>query len=77
MIRNEGTYRKLEKVFTGSANECREILNDIMPFPKREVKECTRGENLIAYFRPDGGKTVNDKVWMMHWNKDATVSLFI
>ena len=76
MIRNEGTYRKLDKVFTGTWQECRQILNDTMPFPKNEVAECTRGDNLIAYFRPDGGKTVNDKIWMMHWNKDNTVSLY-
>lgn len=77
MVRTEGTYRKLEKVFTGSGKECRQILTDIMPFPRNEVVECTRGDNLIAYFRPDSGKTVNDKIWMLHWNKDQTVSLFI
>jgi len=77
MVRNEGTYRKLDKVFTGTWKECRQILADVMTFPKKEVAECTRGDNLIAYFRPDGGKTVNDKIWMMHWNKDNTVSLYI
>lgn len=77
MIRTEGTYRKLDKVFTGTWKGCKEILDTVMPFPRSEVKECTRGDNLIAYFRPDGGKTVNDKIWMMHWNKDGSVSLYI
>ena len=76
MIRTEGTYRKLDKVFTGTLEGCKEILDAVMPFPRSEVKKCTRGDNLIAYFRPDGGKTVNDKIWMMHWNKDGSVSLY-
>ena len=77
MVRTEGTYRKLEKVFTGTAEECRKILADIMPFAWKDIKENTRGDNLIAYYRPDSGKTVNDKVWMLHWNKNGTVSLYL
>jgi hypothetical protein len=77
MIRTEGTTRKLDKVFTGSGKECRQLINEINVFDRRHVKECTRGNNLIAYFRPDQGRTVNDKIWMIHWNKDGTVSLYL
>jgi hypothetical protein len=77
MITTAATYRKLEKVFTGTAKECRQIIADAMPFARKDIKENTRGNNLIAYYRPDGGKTINDKVWMLHWNNDGTVSLYL
>ena len=78
MVRNSWTYRKLEKVFTGTCRECRDIISqECFMFEKKFVKVCTRGRNLIAYYRPDNGKTINDKLWMMHFNDDGTCSLWL
>ena len=77
MVRTEGTYQKLDKVFTGSYKDCDEIVGLVSTFPVKDVKVCTRGNNRIAYYRPNNGREINDKIWMMHWNDDDTVSLWM
>lgn len=79
LARTKWTYRKLDKVFTGTPAECRAILREhiLYPFPAADVKEITRGDNRIGYFRPCGGTQINDKLYMLHWNQDGTVSLFV
>lgn len=78
---SSGTYAKLDKVFTGSPADCRAVLNHLIrtgfPFPRADIKEITRGDNRIGYYRPAGGVYINDKIYTIHWNQDGTASLFI
>lgn len=75
------TYTKLRKAFTGTRAECRAVLDividDFMPFPRRDIVELTRGNNRIGYYRPARGQYINDKIYTLHWNNDGTVSLFL
>ena len=77
LANTKDTYRKLTKVFTGSAAECREIWRANNCLPSADLVKCTRGNNEIIYFRPYGGRRINDKVAMFHWNNDGTVTLYL
>ncbi len=80
MIRTKYTYRKLSKVATFPADQVRTIQKELenqMAFPKGDLKTCTRGYNEIVYYRPCNGEYINDKIYMLHWNADHTVSLFM
>ena len=81
LARTSGTYAKLEKVFTGPPAMCRTYLDALIrtgfPFPRKDIKEITRGNNRIGYYRPAGGRYINDKIYTIHWNQDGTASLFI
>lgn len=78
---SSGTYAKLDKVFIGTAADCRSVLDNLIrigfPFPRADIKEITRGANRIGYYRPNGGLYINDKIYTLHWNRDGSVSLFI
>ena len=78
---SSGTYAKLDKVFTGSPADCRAVLDNLIrvgfPFPRKDIKEITRGSNRIGYYRPAGGRYINDKIYTIHWHQDGTASLFI
>lgn len=71
------TYRKLRKVYTGTAAECRELFETNNCLPHADLKTCTRGLCDIIYYRPCGGRAINDKVAMYRWNEDGTVSLYL
>lgn len=71
------TYRKLRKVYTGTAAECRALFNTFNCLPGKDLKACTRGRCSIIYYRPYGGRTINDKVAMYRWNEDGTVTLYL
>lgn len=76
-----GTYAKLSKVMTGTAAECRAAwsyyLRSLAPFPRNEIVKCTRGRCDIYYWRPDGGRRINEKIGMLRWNETGTVSLYM
>lgn len=76
-----GTYAKLDKIYTGTPADCRSLLDHLIrigfPFPRKDIKEITRGANRIGYYRPAGGRYINDKIYTIHWNQDGTASLFI
>lgn len=77
----KGTYQKLDKVFTGTCEEVEKLWDEyqavISPFPTKDVVCCRRGNNWIYYFRPYGGRMINDKIAMIGWNKDDTYSLYL
>lgn len=77
LARTKYTYRKLTKVYTGTAAECRALWEEYSVFPRKDVVTCTRGACRIMYYRPCGGTTVNDKIGMLRWNDDGTVSLYL
>lgn len=81
LSRTDGTYRKLEKVLTGTASECRAAWDYnqriLSPFPRAEIVKCTRGRCDIYYWRPAGGRYINEKIGMLRWNEDGTVSLYM
>lgn len=76
-----GTYEKLKKVCTGTTRECidawRNYLRTYAPFPSSEIVTCTRGRCDIMYWRPAGGRYLNEKIGMLRWNEDGTVSLYM
>lgn len=76
-----GTHAKLTKVYTGTGKECRAALDHwkriYSPFPGAEVVELTRGNNRIGYWRPCCGRYLNEKIYMLHWSNDGTVSLYL
>lgn len=81
LSRTDGTYRKLEKVLTGTAAECRAAWDYnqriLSPFPRAEIVKCTRGRCDIYYWRPASGRYINEKIGMLRWNEDGTVSLYM
>ena len=77
LARTKDTFRKLRKAYTGTYEECMEIINRYQTFPKKDVVVCRRGNNDIAYYRPCGGVQINDKIWMMHFNPDRTYTLYL
>ena len=81
LARTDGTYRKLDKVQTGTAAECRaawdHYLRILCSFPRSEIVKCTRGRCDIYYWRPAGGRWINEKISMLRWNEDGTVSLYM
>lgn len=81
LARTEGTTRKLDKVFTGTAAEARSAWDHcqriLSPFPRAEVVKCTRGRLDIYYWRPAGGRWLNEKIGMLRWNENGTVSLYL
>lgn len=81
MITTKNTYRKLEKVMCRVPySVARDFLDSSITcdfLPLGGLRILTRGNNRIAYFRPDNGRTVNDKIWMIHWNQDDTVDVYI
>lgn len=81
MITTKNTYRKLEKVMCHVPySVARDFLDNNITcsfLPLGGLRILTRGNNRIAYFRPDNGRAVNDKIWMIHWNHDDTVDVYI
>lgn len=77
LARTNDTYRKLNKIFTGTIEEVKDIINRFNCIPMKDIVICTRGDNDIAYYRPMEGKYINDKVWMIHYNKDHTFTLYM
>jgi len=81
LAKTRETYRKLDKVYTGTAAAARSAwgyyIRVYAPFPSRDVVKCTRGRCDIYYWRPAGGVTINVKIGMLRWNENGTVSLYM
>ena len=78
LARTAGTYAKLEKVFTGTPDACRDIIRKAFCcMPWAHIVKCVRGMNDIYYYRPAGGQYINDKIATVHYNPDGTAALFL
>ena len=80
LARTEYTTKKLTKVGEIKAEtyyKALDIIKSEMPFPRKDIVVTTRGLNHIGFYRPNGGRDINDKLFMFRYAGNDLWALYL